>query len=329
MEIHKSFYQPKKSRASQFFSLMFFGIFGIVGSVQAQVAAYPSKAIKIIVGSGPAGASDLPARPLASQLEALLKQPVVIENRPGAGTVLAARAVRGAAPDGYTLFFGNPSIFSEQLMKNGFDANKEMTPIADVVRGDVFLIASATSGIDSVEKMVNYAKTAPLRCGYVSQATVMTIAMVAASHKFKYDCIPYKSLDQVVQGLISNDIQVTVGALTGVKGMVESNKLLLVGSASQKRSVFSPKTPTLVEQGASVVVPFRNGLWGPPGLPAEITKVIADAVNLAANSQAYKERMQGLGNSVEFLSAPAQRDELVQANAFFTTGVKLTNYEPQ
>lgn len=305
------------------------GLSWMSAAAQAQSMAYPSKPIRIIVGSGPGGAADLPARPLAQQLEAILKQPVVVENRPGAGTVLAARAVRGAAPDGHTLFFGNPSIFGQSLMLNGFDANKEMTPIADVVRGDIFVIASAASGIDSVEKMVSYAKTAPLRCGYVSPATDMTIAMVAAAQHFKYECIPYKALDQVIQGLISNDIQVTVGALTGLAGLVDTNKLLLVGSATKKRSSFSPKTRTLTEQGAAVVVPFRNGLWGPPGLPDEIAKAIANAVSVASNTLAYRERMHGIGNEVDVLSPQAQREELAQAQAFFAVGAKLTGYVPQ
>jgi len=302
---------------------------GAAGPALADTATYPAKPLRIIVGSGPGGAADLPARPLAQQLEALLKQSVVVENRPGAGTVLAARAVRMAAPDGYTLFFGNPTIFTQHLMRNGLDATKELTPIAEVVRGDLFLIASAGSGIDSVDKMVSYANTAPLRCGYVSQATVMTIAMVAAARPFKYECIPYKSLDQVIQGLMANDIQVTVGPLTGVSGSVDSQKLLLVGSATAKRSSFAPNTRTLTEQGAAVVVPFRNGLWGPPGLPEDITKTLSAAVAKAASSQAFINTMRNVGIEVDFLGPRAQLDELVHANAFFATGAKLTGYVPQ
>lgn len=302
---------------------------GTAGPAQADTAAYPARPLRIIVGSGPGGAADLPARPLAQQLEALLKQSVVVENRPGAGTVLAARAVRMAPPDGYTLFFGNPTIFTQHLMRNGLDATKELTPIAEVVRGDLFLIASAGSGIDSVDKMVSYANTAGLRCGYVSQATVMTIAMVAAARPFKYECIPYKSLDQVIQGLIANDIQVTVGPLTGVSGSVDSHKLLLVGSATAKRSSFAPNTRTLTEQGAPVVVPFRNGLWGPPGLPEDISKTLSAAVAKAAGHQAFVNTMRNVGIEVDFLGPRAQLDELVHANDFFAKGAKLTGYVPQ
>lgn len=110
---------------------------------------------------------------------------------------------------------------------------------------------------------------------------------------------------------------------------MEKNKLLLVGAASKSRSSFSPKTRTLTEQGAPVVIPFRNGLWGPPGLPEDITKVIASALSTAANAPAFRERMQALSNEVDILNASAQREELIQANAFFALGAKLTGFVPE
>jgi tripartite-type tricarboxylate transporter receptor subunit TctC len=299
------------------------------GGLWAQATTYPSKPIKIIVGSGPGGASDTPARALAQQLELVLKQPVVVENRPGVATMLAARVVRAAAPDGYTFFFGNPSIFSKLMMRDGMDANQELTPVAEVIRGDVFIIASLSSGIDSVEKMISYAKTSPLRCGYVARPTEMTMAMVASARPFKFDCIPYKTIDQVIQGMMSNEIQVTVSALTPMAGLVNSNKMLLVGVASKDRSSFSPATRTLGEQGASLVVPFRNGLWGPPGLPEDITKVMLGAVKAAANVPAFRERIKTLSNEVDILDAKKQSEELVQANAFFAAGAKLTGFVPE
>jgi tripartite-type tricarboxylate transporter receptor subunit TctC len=301
----------------------------VSGSLWAQAASYPSKPIKIIVGSGAGGASDTPARALAQQLELVLKQPVVVENRPGVATMLAARAVRASAPDGYTFFFGNPSIFSKLMMRDGMDANQELTPVAEVIRGDVFIIASLSSGIDSVEKMVNYAKTSTLRCGYVARPTEMTIAMVAAAQPFKFECIPYKTIDQVIQGMMSNEIQVTVSALTPVAGLVSSNKMLLVGVASKERSSFAPMTRTLSEQGAPLVVPFRNGLWAPPGLPEDITKVILGAVKAVATVPAFRDRIKVLSNEVDILEAKKQTEELVQANAFFAAGAKITGFVPE
>jgi tripartite-type tricarboxylate transporter receptor subunit TctC len=281
------------------------------------------------VGSGAGGASDTPARALAQQLELVLKQPVVVENRPGVATMLAARVVRAAAPDGYTFFFGNPTIFSKLMMREGMDANQELTPVAEVIRGDVFIISSLASGIDSVEKMINYAKTSSLRCGYVARPTEMTIAMVASAQAFKFECIPYKTIDQVIQGMMSNEIQITVSSLTPVAGLVKSKKMLLVGVASKDRSSFSPMTRTLIEQGAPVVVPFRNGLWGPPGLPENITKVMAGAVKTAANVPAFRDQIKVLSNEVDILEAKEQREELVQANAFFAAGAKLTGFVPE
>lgn len=321
--------RPTGSLVKALSSLMVVLGLNAAGTAQAQEANYPSKPIRLIVGSAPGGAADLPARALAVQLETLLKQPVLVDNRPGAATAIAARAVRGAAPDGYTFFFGNPTVFSEHLLRGGFDATKEMSPVVDVIQGDVFVFGSEASGIDSVDKLVNYAKTKTLRCGYVSPATVMTIAMMATSRPFKYDCIPYKSLDQVIQGLVSNDIQVTVGALTGLSGMVDQKKLFIVGAASKNRSPFSPKTPTLTEQGTPVVVPFRNGLWAPPGISPAIVKVMANAVREASNASAFKERMQTLSNSVDILDSRTQLEETVRGNNFFATGVKLTGYEAQ
>jgi tripartite-type tricarboxylate transporter receptor subunit TctC len=305
------------------------GMASTCSSLMAQTAAYPTKPIKIIVGSGPGGASDTPARALAQQLETVLKQPVVVENRPGVATILAARAVRTAPPDGYTFFFGNPSIFSKVMMRDGMDAAQELTPVAEVIRGDVFILSSVASGIDSVEKMVAYAKTEPLRCGYVARPTEMTIAMVAAAQPFKFECIPYKSIDQVIQGMMSNEIQVTVSALTPFAGLVSSNKMLLVGVAAKERSSFAPVTRTLGEQGATMAVPFRNGLWGPLGLPDDIAKTILNAVRTAANNPAFKDRIKVLSNEVDVLDAKKQIEELALANAFFSAGAKLTGFVPE
>jgi len=295
----------------------------------AQTPSFPSKPIRIIVGSGPGGAADVPARALAQQLEVLLKLPVIVENRPGAATMLAARAVQSAQPDGYTYYFGNPSIFSRIMMREGMDANKDLTPVAETIRGDVFVFGSIGSGIDSVDKMVEYAKTSPLRCGYVSRATEMTIALIAASKPFKFECIPYRTIDQVIQGLMSNDIQVTVSGLTPMSSLVNSNKLNVVGVAAIERSSFAPKVRTLTEQGAPVVVPFRNGLWGPPGLPESIVKTFGDAVRTASNSPVYRERIKMLSNEVDVLGPKEQREALTQANVFFDRGAKLTGFVPE
>ncbi|MEY2771222.1 MAG: hypothetical protein RIQ38_1641 [Pseudomonadota bacterium] len=305
------------------------GLGALTTGAVAQAPAFPSKPIRIIVGSGPGGAADVPARALAQQLEVLLKQPVLVENRPGVATMLAAKAVQSAPPDGHTYYYGNPSIFSRVMMRDGMDANKDLTPVAETIRGDVFVLASIASGIDSVDKMVEYAKTSSLRCGFVSRATEMTIALIAASKPFKFDCIPYRTIDQVIQGLMSNEIQVTVSGLTPMAGLVNSNKMNLVGVAAPERSAFAPKARTLTEQGAPVVVPFRNGLWGPPGLPDAIVKAMGDAVRAASNNPAYRERIKTLSNEVDVLGPNEQREELNQANAFFARGAKLTGYVPE
>lgn len=305
------------------------GLAFLAGPLVAQTGSdYPNRTIRIINGSGPGGVSDVPSRHLAKQLEKILKQTVIVENRPGAGTSLAARAVRQAPADGYVLFYGNPTIFSPVLMQNALNAETELTSIAGVDRTDLFLIASGESGIDSVDKLAAYAAKREVRCGYVGPAAMLTVALVAKARQFKYDCIPYKASDQVVQSMLANDIQLAATGITAFAPLLANSQVRLVGNLGTQRSTLHPNVPTLTEQGVPTAISARNGLWAPPGLPAPIVRQLADAVRQAVQQPELSSAYRALGMEVEYLDAEGQLAAVRSMNGVFRKAAELVDFKP-
>lgn len=319
-----SFYEDNCSRRRAMMMLAAAGVAPVCAPA-ASAPAYPEKAVTIITGYGVGSGGDLATRLVAEQLGRQLGHPFIVQTRPGAGNILAARAVKDAPPDGYTLLAGNPSVFSGVFLKKPLEAAKELAPVGEFSRGDVFLFTSKAA---SVKELMDIGRSSPVRFGSINAGTAMMIAMVAEAMKIKYEIIPFRTSEQIAQALVADDVQAVFRTAGTYFQLVDIGKIHLIGTLSGTRSPFAPTVPTLDELGIKVVVSVANGLWAPLGTPAHVVATINAELKRALTAQLV---VDGLRNAFQYPyhSTPTvQVENLRRENEFYAKGAAMTGYAP-
>lgn len=288
---------------------------GFVGAARwadAQPAAFPARPIKLLVGFAPGGAVDIIARAIGQQIAPALGQPVVIENKPGAGTNIALRALIESAPDGHTLMLTANSIAANPTLYQPapYDMARDFTPIALVGRVPVVLTANAQGPIDSIAKLINTSKAAPRSVSYGSPGNGSTphlaIELFQRAAGIQLNHIPYKGGSPALNDVIAGHLQtVAVNALE-VQPHVKAGKLRVLAVLSDKRSPIFPEVPTIAESGfAGFEASVWYGVVGPAGLgPAVVARVHAE-VQKALVAPEVRERLTNAGGEV--LPGPTER----------------------
>jgi tripartite-type tricarboxylate transporter receptor subunit TctC len=280
------------------------------GTALAQ--AYPSKPVRMILGFAPGGSTDILFRVIAEDMGKRLGQTVVIENRPGAGGVLAAQAVKQAAPDGYAIWAGGPMPFSPVMMKeNPMLLSRELAPISVVAYGDWFLYVPTSLNVRSLRELIAYAKANPnkFRFATISPFNTMVLAMVEKSTGIKAELIPYKTTDQSIAAVLTGDSEFTINAAGGFQSFVESGKLRAITTFSPQRTDAIKDVPTATEQGVPVVTRFSHQMWGPQGLPRDVTARLNAVLAESLRNAAVSEKLRGFG----LAPSPSTPEELVRA----------------
>ena len=276
------------------------------GPLSALAQGYPSKPVKIIVGFAPGGAVDIIARAIAQQIQGPLGQTVVIENRPGAGTNIAMRALIDSAPDGHTLMLTANSISANPALYQPapFDPVRDVTPIALVGRVPVVIAANAASGPDSIARLIAASKAAPRSISYGSPGNGSTphlaVELFARAAGIELSHIPYKGGAPAINDVIAGHIQaVGVNALE-VQPHVRSGKLRVLAVLSAARSPIFPEVPSIAEAGWPG---FEASVWygviGPAGLPATIVNQLHGLVQRALAAPEVRDRLVGAGGEVQ------------------------------
>lgn len=249
--------------------------------VHAQ-AAYPERAVTFIVGFSPGSSIDLVARTVAKNLAIKLKQAVIVENKPGAGGNLAAEIVARAKPDGYTLLIvANSIAISPAVYPNlNFDAKRDLAAVAYVGIGPVIMKVNRSSKIDSVKKLVEYAKANPEKLNYGSSgeggtphmATVLfeQVANIRMTH------IPYKGGGDALAALLGGQVDLVVNPLLGD---TKSDRIISLAITGDSRSALAPDVPTFRELGYDFNVGVYYGIMAPKAVPAKIVDRINESVN--------------------------------------------------
>jgi tripartite-type tricarboxylate transporter receptor subunit TctC len=263
--------------------------------------AYPSRPVHMLVGFTPGAAADVTARVLGEGLGPILGQHVVVENRPGAGSSIAAAYVGHEAKDGYTLFLATLSIIVNQIINPNasLDFAKDLAPIALVASVPVVLVVNPDSAVHSVADLIALAKSKP---GQVLHATVMGSLPHLASELFaqragiKLTQIPYQGSPQTVIDVIAGRALATFSPASTVVGQIAAGKLRALATAAHKRSGALPDVPTLEEQG---MPDFDTSLWfgllAPGGTPRPIIDKIASAVPNAMQTTTVQEALRKQG----------------------------------
>jgi tripartite-type tricarboxylate transporter receptor subunit TctC len=287
----------------------------------AQAQTYPDKPIKIIVPSAPGGPTDVPAR-LASQiLPSRIAQPIVVENRPGAGGAIGARAVASAPPDGYTLLAGNTSVFAvipAVSASAGFDPIKDFAPVAKVSESFQILVVLPSFPAKTLKEFLDYAKANPGKLNYAHTGPGGLPHLTAELFKAKTGTdlvgVSYRSGGESVTAVLSGAVQLTFESITVLLPLIREGKVRALGVTTAKRSPLAPDLPTIAEQGvADYEVLTFNGIVAPKGTPAAIVSKLNAAMNEGLKMPEMQDTITKLG-AVTDAGTPEQFGTFIAAN---------------
>ncbi len=255
---------------------------GICCSAGAQ--NYPNKPVKLVVGFAPAGAADYVARALSEPLSRALAQPVVVENRAGAGSSIAAEYVAKAAPDGYTLLIASPSSISVNPAVNpklGYTA-RDLAPVIKVSSSPLVIAVNHGLGVDSIRTLIALAKKSPGKLNYASSgngsAPHLSAVLFNRLAGLEMVHVPFKGGGPAVQSVIAGDTQLTFGTPPSVLPLMQAGRLKGLAVSSRARSPLVPDLPGMGEAGLpDYDMSFWYGFFVPAGTPPAVIKRVFDA----------------------------------------------------
>jgi tripartite-type tricarboxylate transporter receptor subunit TctC len=277
-------------------------ILAACGGAMAQ--SYPSKPVRIVVPFPAGGAVDTLARMVGAKLSESFGQPVIIENRAGAGGNIAADHVAKAAPDGYTILQQTPGqAISPHLYRSlPYDAVKDLIPVTQLVSSYLVLVASPKSGITSVKDMIARAKAKPGALNYgssgVGNPLHLAMEMIKRAAGLEIVAIPHRGDAQLNAALIAGQIELAVLPFATSRGNIEAGRLVGLAVTNDKRTPVLPNLPTLAEAGISISTSSWQGFYVPAGTPKEIVDRIQRDTAKALQSPDLKARQAASANEV-------------------------------
>ena len=289
-------------------TLIFAAILGLTVSAQTY-AAFPEKPITIIVGAAAGGSTDMTARMLAKQLTEILKVPVVVENKTGAGGFIAGTAVNSAAPDGYTVNVYPSSAFNlaHFLRKPPYDVFKQ-TPIASYGIYPFTFAVKADSKWKTFKEFLDHVKANP---GQVSLSTSnpdsmenLPIWMLEEKLGLKMKLVPYQGGAPAVAAVLGGHADAFTGVGEAIPH-IRDGSMRGLATYLGVRMPGLPDLPTLKELGYDVVVESRLAVYGPPGVPKDVVKILQDAFQKAMDNEDFKKICLSFEVTPSFLSSEA------------------------
>ncbi|SAI74529.1 putattive exported protein [Bordetella ansorpii] len=275
---------------------------GLCAAAPAMAADnYPSRPITLVVPF-PAGAgTDAVGRIFAGELGAILGQPVVVENRPGANSTIAGNLVARAKPDGYTLFVTTNTSHSAApwLMKSiPYDPIKDFTPIARGGNLPFMLVVNPKRPYRNVQELVDYARKNPGKVTYASGNSTGIVAGATLAHQTKTDMlhIPYKGTPQALTDVVGGQVDFMFTDLTSGMPFVQSGQLRALAVSTAERSKIVPDLPSMREAGVpNFDLNSWNGYFGPAGMPPEVVARLNQAINQIVAKPEMRKRLADLG----------------------------------
>ncbi len=263
---------------------------------------YPSRPIKMIVPFPPGAATDLAARLVGQQLSASLGQPVVVDNKPGAGGSIAAVEVVRSAPDGYTLLFSSNSAISSNvalLKKIPYDPNKDFTPVAGVGETALVLLVKANSPVKSLQELLAYVKQRPgkVTAGYGSSSSQVSIAMLNKLGGLDTLMVPYKGIPLAVNDVLGGTLDYTFADIGNALAQTKGGTMRALGVTSPKRSPLVPEVPAIAELLTGFDITAWFAIVGPAGIPKDVVDKLNAATTQAIKAADMKDRLAHIGLS--------------------------------
>jgi tripartite-type tricarboxylate transporter receptor subunit TctC len=279
---------------------------------QAFAQSFPSKPLRMVVGFTPGGAADFVARAFQEPLGRALGQPVVVENKPGAGSSIAAEFVAKSPADGYTFLIASPSsILVNPLIspKAGFEPLKDLVAVSKVTSSPLLLAVNPNLGVTSVRELIAYVKKNPGKVNYatsgngsaphLSAVLFMRLAGVEMVH------VPYKGGAPSVQSVLAGDTQLAFATPPSVLPLVQAGRLRALATTSRKSSPLLPGVPGMIEAGLpDYEISFWYGFFVPTGTPAEAVKKLFAATEQALQHPAMAKTLAREGTETSGSTSP-------------------------
>ena len=258
-------------------------------------AAYPERLVRIVVPFAPGGGTDVIARALAQEMERDLGQSVIIENKPGAGTIIGTQTVATSEADGYTLLMGtfanavNPSLYA----KLPYEPHKDFAPVALVARSYNIIVVNAKSEIRSIPELIAAAKAEPDKLSYGTYGTGTSAHLAGelfkSLAKVNLTTVPYKGASPAITDLLGGQIQVMFTTVASAASLIEAGQLRALAVTSAERSPAFPDLPTVAEAGVqSYAAESWYGLFAPAKTPPEIIARLNKSAAKAVQSDVFK-----------------------------------------
>jgi tripartite-type tricarboxylate transporter receptor subunit TctC len=294
----------------------------VAGPFASAQGNYPEKPIHLIVAFVPGGATDTFARQISNDLQEALGQPIVIENRPGAGGYIAWNHVASSDPDGYTLLLAENALAMSQALykksKSSFDPVIQYDAVAGLAASPSALVAANNIPVNSVAELLAYSKTVTKKMNFASagvgSVSHLNFEVFMDKTGMQAVHVPYKGGGQAIGDVIAGHVPMTITSVQAVKGLVESGKLKALAVTSPARSPAMPDVPTMQEAGvarADVELRFWFAIFGPKGLSNAVAARLSQAVTKVMTDPKVAERLSKLDITPDVLAGPAMHAKLV------------------
>jgi tripartite-type tricarboxylate transporter receptor subunit TctC len=287
-------------------------VLAIASAGAAAQAAWPDKPIKLVVGFTPGGAADYVGRTVGEALSRVLGQPIVVDNKPGAGSSIATEFVSKAAPDGYTLLLASPSSISVNpaIDPKWGPSVASLIPVTKVTASPLVIAVNPTTGIKSVADLVDMAKKSPGKMNFahagMGSAPHLGGVLFNQLAGTQMQAIPFKGGAPSVQSVIAGDTQVTFATPPSVLPHIKSGRLIGLAVSSPDRSPLVPDLPGMKEAGlANYKMDFWYGFFLPAGTSPEIVKKLYDATMVAMQRPEVRAALAREGTDISVSSSPA------------------------
>ena len=287
-------------------------------AASAAIAAYPEKPLRVVVPFAPGGGTDLIARTLGAGVQKELGQPVIIDNKPGGGTIIGTDAVAKSPPDGYTVLVAtfahavNPSMQA----KLPYAWDKAFAPVTLIGRGPNVLVVRADSPYKSVKDVIAAAKANPGKLTYASQGNGTSAHLAGELFtnlaKVEMTHVPYKGAGPAMTDLLGGQVDMIFGTAAAVAGFVSNGKLRALGVTSPERSAAMKEVPAIAESIPGYQVESWYGLYVPVGTPADVIAKLNSVAKKVAQTEEFRKRVEPEGLVIT-ASTPAELDAYVRA----------------
>ncbi|CAN1526463.1 PBP2_Bug27 domain containing protein [Burkholderiaceae bacterium] len=285
----------------------------IGGAVQAQ--SYPNKPIRFLIGFGAGGSTDVTARILGNAMSKILGQPIVIENRPGADSLIATQAVARSAPDGYTILVasGSHSINASLYPETKVDPVKDFTHIGMIGDAANFLVVHPSVPANTAEEFLKLLRDNPgkYNSGTTASTTLLATQLFQTMSGVNTENIPYKGAGPGTLALVGGEIQMSITSLVGMLPQVKAGKVKALAVTSAVRSPLVPQVPTLTEKALpGYVASTWYAMFAPAGTPTPIVDLLNKTLNTVLKDPQVNQQLVEQGMVTEVMT-PAQLEKFV------------------